>query len=531
MIMSDKSGIKVMLLLLISHNCALFHFSLCSGLMSEEFKASPSAQIIINNLRYEDPCLSLSQLAHNVSKYLRANTTLIFLPGNHSLESELLTANVSVLTMFSINSSVMIICDHFGRFEFDNIGIVNISGLTFLGCTGSKFKSVDQLTLENSSLVGREGIGGTSLYLIETSGCLSGNSFKFNSGDKVPESQSLWNHIDGASLGVTVGGAVAATNSNVVIIDSRFQENSAGLGGCIFSEFHSNITVFNTTFERNIATHVDYCNGGGVLYTMNGSSLTIHSSHFSNNKAVGGGVLVSRDNVNIVIINSHFINNSALGGGGGVISALNNISLTITHSDFINNKAHGSGGVLYAEDNVNITIISSQFINNHVPETNGGPTLDVGGGVVYGERSVNIYIKGSHFSRNSARGADGGGVLSVRSHCLIDISDSEFTNNSLLGIDYGGVISAKFEVLVNVFKSEFTNNVALDAGGGVIGAENNMNIIMTHSRFINNRAVGDGGGILYASYSVAIKFIHNEFINNSALNDEVGAWWSIICIK
>ena len=225
MIMSDRRGIKIMLLLL---NSRVFFLLLCSGLKSEEFLLSSPAQI--NNLCSEDSCLSLSQLVHNNNEYLKANSTLrlIFLPGNHSLESKLFIANISILTMFSINSSAMIICDHFGRFEFESIDVVNISDLTFLGCAGSKFKSVDQLTLENSSIVGREGIGGTSLYLIETSGCISGSSFKFNSGDNI-HLRSSRNHVDGASPGVTVGVAIAATNSNVIIIDSRFEGNSAGL--------------------------------------------------------------------------------------------------------------------------------------------------------------------------------------------------------------------------------------------------------------------------------------------------------------
>ena len=501
--------------------CILLLLLLCSGLMSEEVQISP-LQNNSESVCSEDPCLSLPQLIHNSSKYLRANTTMIFLPGNHSLESKLLITNISVLTIFSVAASIsdtIIICDHFGRFEFDNIGVVNISGLTFLGCTGNKLKSVDQLTLENSSFVGREDVGGTSVYLVETSGCLLGSSFKLNNGDKF-HSRSVQSYFDGPSLRVPVGGAILATNSNVIIIDSRFEENCAGLGGCIFSELHSNITVFNTMFERNLATHGDYYTGGGVLYTMNGSTLTIHSSCFSNNKAPGGGVVVSKDDINIVIVNSHFINNSALGGGGGVISALNNINLTISHSVFNNNKAHGSGGVLYAEDNVNITIISSQFINNHIPETNTGITLDIGGGVVYAEHSINIHITKSHFMNNSARGADGGGVLSVRSDSSIAVNHSKFTNNTVLGSDKGGVISVEFDVIVNVFNSEFINNVALGStGGGVIGAENNINVTMTHSKFINNNAFGDGGGVLYASYGVAISLIHNEFINNSALNE------------
>ena len=99
--MSDRCGIKIMLLLL--KNCIFYLLLLRSGIMSEEVPLNPPVQI--NNLCSEDPsCLSLSKLAHNVSKYLRATTTLIFLPGNHSLESKLSIVNISILTLFSINS-------------------------------------------------------------------------------------------------------------------------------------------------------------------------------------------------------------------------------------------------------------------------------------------------------------------------------------------------------------------------------------------------------------------------------------------
>ena len=76
-----------------------------------------------------------------------------------------------------------------------------------------------------------------------------------------------------------------------------FEGNHAEVGGVIFSEFNSNITIINSTFVENNATSIPsyrYCEaGGGVLYADSGSTV-------------------------INIINSKFIANSAQDDGGAV---------------------------------------------------------------------------------------------------------------------------------------------------------------------------------------------------------------------
>ena len=79
-----------------------------------------------------------------------------------------------------------------------------------------------------------------------------------------------------------------------------FEGNRAEVGGVIFSEFNSNITIINSTFVENNATSTPsyklyrYCEaGGGVLYADRGSTV-------------------------INIINSKFMANSAQDDGGAV---------------------------------------------------------------------------------------------------------------------------------------------------------------------------------------------------------------------
>ena len=112
-------------------------------------------------------CLTLSQFANSPSDYLIANT-LYFLPGEHNLDSTVLIENINTFNvMSSRDSSVTIVCDHFSaRFEFHNVSVVHISGLTFIGCAGNKFTNINQFTLEDSQFIEHRR---TALELIETS--------------------------------------------------------------------------------------------------------------------------------------------------------------------------------------------------------------------------------------------------------------------------------------------------------------------------------------------------------------------------
>ena len=87
----------------------------------------------------EDSDLTLSQFVDNSSDYLTNDTTLIFSPGNYSLESELVVENIHSFSIFawpSSSSRAVITYGHNARFEFRNVSTVTVSGLEFVGCCG-----------------------------------------------------------------------------------------------------------------------------------------------------------------------------------------------------------------------------------------------------------------------------------------------------------------------------------------------------------------------------------------------------------
>ena len=130
--------------------------------------------------------LTLSQFANNISDYRSANVTLHFLPGEHNLDSALLINNVNSFYVNSSDNNVTIACSHSGaNFEFSNVSVVHVSGLTFVGCTGNKFINIGQLTLEDSQYTGDKGINGTALEIIETSAMFIRTELSHNHGSRV----------------------------------------------------------------------------------------------------------------------------------------------------------------------------------------------------------------------------------------------------------------------------------------------------------------------------------------------------------
>ena len=74
---------------------------------------------------YVDDDLSLSQFVDNSINYLTNDTRLISLPGNYSLESNLLVENIHSFSMsawpiVSSKAAAVITCGHNVRFKFRN---------------------------------------------------------------------------------------------------------------------------------------------------------------------------------------------------------------------------------------------------------------------------------------------------------------------------------------------------------------------------------------------------------------------------
>ena len=420
----------------------------------------------------EESCLTLSTLAANISNYVNSNTTIVFLEGNHILDSGLVVSNIDGSLTLSTNGSgtAAIICSD-RSLKFKNINQLQISGLELIGCS-SKVERVDQFTLEDSKLHG--GNDNSALYLNHTNTNIVCSYFASNTAgtyqshvevlasirDNRHDFRCPWPTIQSTSA--RVGGALTVTSSTVNISSSRFESNTAKVGGAIFSQLGSNMTISNSTFINNSATGCsdDRCHGG-ALFIDSGCTVTAH--------------------------NSTFISNTA-GYSGGAISLFQGTFIDSIHNVFRSNRAGRVGGAIYVYYRSRITIDNSYYSNNSGRY----------GGVVYTQRNGSITVGNSSFDNNEA--GNDGGVMFAWGRSIITVGNSSFDNNEA-GND-GGVMYAYYSSSITVDNSSFDNNEAGN-DGGVMFAYYSNSITVGNSSFDNNVA-GHDGGVVYVTNTIHI---------------------------
>ena len=490
----------------------------------------------------EESCLTLSTLAANINNYLNSNTTVVFLEGNHFLDSGLVVSNIDGSLTLSTNGSgtAAIICSDRVRpsLKFKNINQLQISGLEFIGCS-SKVERVDQFTLEDSRFHG--GSDNSALHLTHTNTNIVCSYFASNTAGTYQNHVEVLAYVRDnrydirypyptiRSTSARVGGALTVTSSTVNISSSRFESNTATVGGAIFSQLRSDMTISNSTFISNSATGCsdDRCHGG-ALFIDSGCTVTAHNSTFIDNTAgYGGGAISlfqgtfidSTHNVyssnradglggaisaycrsRITIDNSYYSNNS--GRYGGVVYTQRYGSITIGNSSFDNNEADRDGGVMYASSSSSITVGNSSFDNNEA---------DRDGGVMYASSSSSITVGNSSFDNSAGRD---GGVMCA-SFSSITVGNSSFDNNE--ADRDGGVMYASSGSSITVGNSSFDNSTA-GRDGGVMCASSGSSITVGNSSFDNSTA-GRDGGVMCASFSSIITVGNSSFDNNEAGSD------------
>ena len=126
------------------------------------------------------PCLTLSQFAANLSRYLHSNTTLVFLPGTHYLSKVNLTlSNLDNFAMKSENSIAQIKCTSYSHICFSQSQCMRITNLEFIGCGGNQVKHVGNFVIEDTKFEG-QGNSETALEIIETTAQIVNSTFASN---------------------------------------------------------------------------------------------------------------------------------------------------------------------------------------------------------------------------------------------------------------------------------------------------------------------------------------------------------------
>lgn len=517
----------------------------------------------------QQQCYTLTQFISSVKNNLSSNLTLFFLPGTHSLQSELMIGNISELRLQSFSDSpsnmVTVLCGPTARLLIDNVYLVHVDILYFAGCSENKIDSVHQFIIYNSTFHGAvlRDTNGTALELFHTNAKIINSSFLFNFGSYrgpigLLNYLILRQQIPPQSLSALVGGALIVNGSNVSATGSRFEGNIAELGGAIFSQGSSNIVltdchlIDNNAYElKSSANHIHF---GGAIFSESTTkaSVMLINSNFVNNRALTEGGAIVAYFVRMEILKCRFTNNSAQNGGGvlklikshatiinscltlntansaGVIHAVTDSLISITKSRFFSNTANsiveGDGGVLGASEFTHITITESIFYNNSAQLNAGVVSVDTvctliiqqcqfsnnkasKGGVIWGNFQSNVTILDSDFTKNTAY--ESGGVISIQAQLLLIVTNTSFRDNTA---NVGGVLIQERNTLAIVKNSTFSRNFANNAGG-VFASQVQCQIKLFNCEFIDSRAELKGGVGMAQQLSGII------MINSSALNN------------
>ena len=468
-----------------------------------------------------------------------SNLTLLILGGSHMLDTGISLSHSLGFSLLSINNSLLrskIICNNSANFTLNSITQVRMHGVVFHGCGGNTVQSVSQLTIENSTFCGTNN-SKTSLIIIESKANLTTTTFLSNEIGTYSSILTNIRNYPGTFNSVSLGGALIVTHSILVLIHCHFENNKANIGGSIYAEAQSNITINNSTFIANKATG-NSLGFGGALFTDESCYVIVRNGTFANNTAeqyggiaaiVSNPVSFSRKGIyHNMLTDSDYYHN-----GNGLQS-----NFVLETTTVYNNQANTDGGAVYL---LGTSIIVRNNCNFSYNVANGM------GGAITANSSGLIITGNSTFTFNSA--ASGGGVVSIKHNSTLFIDKCKFQQNSVL-YGKGGVVYAEYSDTVqhggknvhNLTTCTYTNKVTFAGAptwntvtiiilgsifesntakfGGVISAIKGACIRVTNSTFEHNVVVTDGGSVFLDEGSTVV--IKNASFNFNKASEQGG---------
>ena len=137
-----------------------------------------------------EPCLFLSQFAANSINYIKSNTALLLLPGNHSLEHKFEINNITSFelsgeSMVNFEGITVIKCSSskkygVSNFNFYKILYIHILKIHYVGCTNI-YASIGELTVANSDFDFTSNTYETTLEVVQSYVNITRCFFRYNS--------------------------------------------------------------------------------------------------------------------------------------------------------------------------------------------------------------------------------------------------------------------------------------------------------------------------------------------------------------
>ena len=377
---------------------------------------------------------------------------------------------------------------------------------------------------------------GGAIIMLKTQGSFVNCTFERNSAKGLPHKETAGGAIfSGHRSNITVqqslfkentatrsDGAIIMLKTRGSFVNCTFERNSAkGLphkkttGGAIFSSDRSNITVQQSLFKENTATH-----SGGAIYMRKTRGSFVYCTFERNSakslphKMVYGGAILSGHRSNLTVQQGLFKENTATRSGGAII-------MLKTRGSFVNctferNSAKSLphkmayGGAIFSGDKSNITVQQSLFKEN---------TAIYIGGAIDMKKARGSFVNCT-FERNSAKGLPHkkttGGAISSRDRSNITVQQSLFKENTATYI--GGAIDME-KARGSFVNCTFERNSAKGLPhkkmtGGAISSRDRSNITVQQSLFKENTATHSGGAIIMLKTRGS--FVNCTFERNSA---------------
>ncbi|RZK10673.1 MAG: T9SS type A sorting domain-containing protein [Flavobacterium sp.] len=171
--------------------------------------------------------------------------------------------------------------------------------------------------------------------------------------------------FSGLSLSTSHGGGIYNINSNLVVKNTRFINNSASFGGGIANKGTCYPKIEDCDFNYNFASY------GSGIYGNDASLITIINTDFFSNR--GSGCLASLNNTVMKATGCKFTYNQ--GNSGPAIYNTTGCNTVLMNCIMSNNTASTSGGAMYNTSFSIITLYNTLVYNNHA--TNGGAVYNV----------------------------------------------------------------------------------------------------------------------------------------------------------
>ena len=451
-----------------------------------------------------EPCHTLYEyVAGQYFNNLPVNTTMEFLPGNHTLEQTITVTNLTWLTLHGDSSSLpevtsRIECTWPAGFVFTNIAELHISVLAFISCghhnsaavtiTSVWQSDISDCTFQNSSNTYTSDYfepdkQGGALFVEHSTLTLTGNTFQHNSADS-GGALYVWHgtfNFTGNTFqnnSADSGGALHVVDGICNFTGNTFQYNSAGYFGGALDVGDGTFTFTGNTFQYNSAGYF-----GGALYVGHGT-FTFTGNTFQYNSAGRFGGALDVGYSTFTFIGNTFQYNSA-GLSGGTLDVLYG-TFNFTGNTFQYNSAGSFGGALSARGGT-FNFTENTFQNNSAGGFGGA--LDVSGSI--------LHFIGNKFQKSNATF---GGTLHM-GKSSVTFTDDSFTDSYA---QLGGAILATDNSTVKMYNITIVNNAA-EYGGGMAAVDSQLEVLEKTS-FESNRA-SYGGGL----------YVHNTEFNGNAL--------------